>query len=308
MTSTTDDVVSRTAAVVSRTADLGGPTHYLDFGGPAEAPLLLLVHGLGGATWNWLALAPLLRDHVRVMAIDLAGHGLSPAAGRSTTVGGNRRLLDRFISEVAGEPVVLVGNSMGGMISILEAAAAPEQVRGAVLVDPALPRPLLSRGDARVAVQFAVMSLPLLGEAAYLRRRARFSAEHHIRQTLRLCTVDHHRVPDDVIAAGVEVIGQRDAKQFPPSDVTAAGRSVVQRVSRAGELRRSMAAITAPVLLLHGAKDRLVPVAAARQAAKQFPTWRLAVAEDIGHVPMMEAPEWTADQILDWLRTDTDLL
>ncbi|HEX3898479.1 MAG TPA: alpha/beta hydrolase [Mycobacteriales bacterium] len=296
------------ADLLSHTADLGGPTHYLDFGGPAEAPLLLLVHGLGGATWNWLALAPLLRDHVRVMAIDLAGHGLSPAAGRSTTVGGNRRLLDRFIREVAGEPVVLVGNSMGGMISILEAAAAPERVRGAVLVDPALPRPLLSRGDARVAAQFAVMSLPLLGEAAYVRRRARYSAEHHIRQTLRLCTVDQRRVPDDVIAAGVGVIERRGAAEFPPSDVTVAGRSVVQRVLRARELQRAMAAITSPVLLLHGAKDRLVPVAAARQAAKSFPSWRLAIAEDIGHVPMMEAPEWTADQILDWLRTDADLL
>ena len=91
---------------VSRTIDLGGPTHYLDFGGPAEGPLLLAVHGLGGAAWNWLALAPLLRDDVRMLAIDLAGHGLSPAAGRLTTVGANRRLLDRFIREVAGEPVM----------------------------------------------------------------------------------------------------------------------------------------------------------------------------------------------------------
>lgn len=304
---TTADSTERVAKAASRTADLGGPTHYVDFGGPADAPLLVMVHGLGGATWNWLALAPLLRDHVRVMAIDLAGHGLSPAAGRSTTVGANRRLLDRFLREVAGEPVVLVGNSMGGMISILEASSSPDQVRGTVLVNPALPRPLLSRGDARVAAQFAVMALPLLGEAAYVRRRARFSAEHHIRQTLRLCTVDHRRVPDEVIAAGVAVIEQRDARRFPPSDVTAAGRSVVQRVSFAGRLRRSMAAISSPVLLIHGAKDRLVPVAAAQQAARHFPSWRLAIADDVGHVPMMEAPEWTATQILDWLR-DTELL
>ncbi|HVW80615.1 MAG TPA: alpha/beta hydrolase [Mycobacteriales bacterium] len=296
------------ADAVSRTADLGGPTHYLDFGGPSAAPVLLLVHGLGGASWNWLALAPLLRDHVRVMAIDLAGHGQSPAAGRSTTVGGNRRLLDRFIREVAGEPVVLVGNSMGGLISILEAASCPDQVRGAVLVNPALPRPLLARGDVRVGLQFAVMSLPLLGEAAYLRRRARHSAEHHIRQTLRLCTVDMNRVPDEVVAAGVEVLSRREPAAFPPRDVTAAGRSVVLRVSRPRELRRAMAAVTAPVLLLHGAKDRLVPVASAREAAKAFPTWRLEVAEDIGHVPMMEAPQWTGSQILHWLHEDTDLL
>jgi pimeloyl-ACP methyl ester carboxylesterase len=307
MTATTSDTAIRVGNAESRTADLGGPTHYLDFGGPADAPLLVLVHGLGGASWNWLALAPLLREHVRLMAIDLAGHGLTPAAGRSTTVGGNRRLLSRFIREVACEPVVLVGNSMGGMISILEASHRPDQVRGAVLVNPALPRPLLSRGDARVALQFAARSLPLLGEAAYVRRRARYSAEHHIRATLRLCTVDSRRVPDEVIAAGVSVLDQRDTHLFPPADVTAAGRSVVLRVSRASELRRAMAAITAPVLLLHGAKDRLVPVASARQAAKSFPSWRLAVADDVGHVPMMEAPEWTAGQILGWLR-ETELL
>ena len=288
-------------AAVSRSADLGGPTHYLDFGGPAEAPLLLAVHGLGGAAWNWLALAPLLSQQVRVMALDLAGHGLPPASGRSTTVGANRRLVDRFIEEVAGKPVVLVGNSMGGMISVLEAAASPERVRGVVLVDPALPRPPFSRIDARVAMQFAVMAVPLIGEAAYARRRNRLDVADQIRRGLKMCTVDLSRVPDEVIDAGVAVFNQRNGRDFPPSDVMAAGRSVVQRVTQAPKLQRAMASIEAPVLVLHGARDRLVPVRAARQAAKTFPHWRLEVAENVGHVPMLEAAEWTAGHILDWL-------
>ena len=295
-------------AGISRTVDLDGPTHYLDFGGPEGAPLLVAVHGLSGAAWNWLALAPLLRDHVRVMAIDLAGHGLTPAAGRSTSVGANRRLLDRFIESVAGEPVVLVGNSMGGMISVLEAAAAPERVRGAVLVDPALPRPPLSRIDARVALQFAVMALRLVGEAAYTRRRHRGDIDHQIRQGLKMCTVDLARVPAHVIEAGVQVVRQRRGRDFPPSDVIAAGRSVVQRVSNAARLQRAMASIQAPVLILHGERDRLVPVRAARQATKTFPHWRLEVADDVGHVPMLEAADWSATHILDWLANDTKLL
>jgi pimeloyl-ACP methyl ester carboxylesterase len=293
---------------VSRTADLGGPTHYLDFGGPADAPLLLAVHGLGGAAWNWLALAPLLQPHVRIMAIDLAGHGLSPSAGRSTTVGANRRLVDRFIREIAQEPVVVVGNSMGGLISILEASAAPDQIRAAVLVDPALPRPVISRVDVRVAAQFAVMALPVIGAAALARRRARQSAEEIIRQGLTMCTVDIDRVPQDVIDAGVRTVRQRNNDDFPAADVVRAGRSVVERMSRTPQLRRAMASIQQPVLLIHGDHDRLVPIAAARQAAKRFPSWRLAVAENVGHVPMLEAAEWTATRILDWLRTDTPLL
>jgi hypothetical protein len=51
-----------------------------------------------------------------------------------------------------------------------------------------------------------------------------------------------------------------------------------------------------------------VPVAAARQAATRFPSWRLDVAKDVGHVPMLEVPDWTATRILDWLRGDARLL
>jgi pimeloyl-ACP methyl ester carboxylesterase len=62
--------------------------------------------------------------------------------------------------------------------------------------------------------------------------------------------------------------------------------------------------ITVPVLLLHGDKDRLVPIAAARAAAAANQHWRFAVAHGVGHVPQLEVPDWTLDQILDWLATD----
>ena len=51
----------------------------------------------------------------------------------------NQQLLHRFLTEVTGVPVVLVGNSMGGLITVLQAAEHPEKVAGAALVDPALP-------------------------------------------------------------------------------------------------------------------------------------------------------------------------
>ena len=63
-----------------------------------------------------------------------------------------------------------------------------------------------------------------------------------------------------------------------------------------------MGAIQVPVLLLHGEKDRLVPLAAARAVAARNPAWRFAVARDVGHVPQLEAPEWTVAQIREVLR------
>src|SRR5205814_821713 len=106
----------------AHTVDLDGPVHYVDFGGPADGPQLVLVHGLGGSCLNWCLLAPHLVTRARVVALDLAGFGLTHPRGRSTTVQANAALLDRFLRTVVGAPAILVGNSMGGMVSILESA------------------------------------------------------------------------------------------------------------------------------------------------------------------------------------------
>lgn len=300
--------VTATYAAPSKTVDLDGPTHYLDFGGPTDGPLILAVHGLGGSAWNWLAIAPLLTTRCRMIAIDLAGHGHSPAAGRSTTVLANRRLLDRFIREVIDEPVVLMGNSMGGLITLLESAKSPDLVQAAVLIDPALPRPLLSRVDPRVAMQFAVVALPFVGEAAFARRRKRQTVAEQVRETLKMCTVDISRVPPEVIAAGIRSIESRDPHDFTASDILYAARSLLRLLSRPQVVRRTFRRVTAPVLLLHGARDRLVSINVAKTIAREFPQWRFEIAEDIGHVPMLEAPEWTAKAIFDWLEVDAKLL
>jgi pimeloyl-ACP methyl ester carboxylesterase len=301
-------VVTTVHPAISRTVDLNGPTHYLDFGGPADGPLVLAVHGLGGSAWNWLAVAPLLTMRCRMLAIDLAGHGLSPAAGRSTSVQANRLLLDRFIREIVQAPVVLVGNSMGGLITLLEAGASPDVVLGAVLIDPALPRPLLSRVDPQVAMQFAVVALPGIGEAAFKRRRKRQTVSQQVNQTLRMCTVDIDRVPPEVVAAGIAAIESRNPADYLPADTLRAARSLMRLLSRPQLVRRAFSRITAPVMLIHGDHDRLVSINVAKATAREFPAWRFEIAEDIGHVPMLEAPAWTTEKIFDWMEHDAKLL
>jgi pimeloyl-ACP methyl ester carboxylesterase len=293
---------SKAGTARSEFVDLGGPTHYLDFGGNPRGPLLVCVHGLGGASWNWSAMAPLLTAEARVLAVDLAGHGRTQAAGRRTTVPANRRLLEEFLTEVAREPVVLVGNSMGGAISALQATATPDLVRGLVLIDPALPRPLLSPIDARVAASFAMIALPGLGEAAMRRRRYRISPEEQVRQTLALCCVDPGRVPANVVAMGVELARERARDRDAAPDFLLAARSLIKMLTWPMRFNAALRAIRAPVLLLHGDSDRLVPVRVARSVAAAHPTWRFEVAKGVGHVPQMEAAEWTADVIREWLR------
>src|SRR5829696_1508442 len=99
----------RSANGESRTVDLGGRVHYVDFGGPDDAPTVVLVHGLGGSHLNWDLFAPRLTERARVLAVDLPGFGLSEPGHRIATVQNNVTVLDQFIREVAGTPVVLVG-------------------------------------------------------------------------------------------------------------------------------------------------------------------------------------------------------
>lgn len=288
----------------ARSSNLDGEVAWLDFGGPDGGPLLVGVHGLGGAAWNWAALAPLLTDRFRLIAPDLAGHGLTPSAGRRTTVGANRRLLDRWLRDVVGEPAVLLGNSMGGAISLLEGATAPDLVRGLVLIDPALPRPIFSRVDPRVAASFAIASLPIVGKAIMTRRVHRAGIEAQVKETLRLCTVDLNRIPSWVVDLGIEYARARSKDPYATSDFMAAARSVVRLLSRPGPIRRAASTVDAagiPVLLVHGDRDRLVDIGIATDFAAHRPKWRFEIARDVGHIPMLEVPEWTADQIAAWL-------
>src|SRR6185437_6703544 len=137
----------------SHLTDINGPVHWVDFGGPTGAPPIVMVHGLGGSHLNWARVARPLTERNRVVALDLPGFGFSPAAGRRTSIEANSKIVDRFIDQIIGSPVILMGNSMGGAITILESAASPRKIAAVVLVDPALPRPP-ELPDPQVAAQF----------------------------------------------------------------------------------------------------------------------------------------------------------
>jgi pimeloyl-ACP methyl ester carboxylesterase len=285
----------------SRWIDLDGPVHYLDFGGPAHGPVIVCVHGLSGSAVNWSAIAPLLTGRCRVLAPDLAGHGLTRSVGRGTDVAANRALLHRFIEAVPTGPVILMGNSMGGMISLLEAGADPLIVAGLILVDPALPF-VPARPDLLVATMFVLGAAPGLGRAM-LGHVRRLPPERAVASIMSLCCTDASRVPSDVVAQHVEIARLRGSFSDAGRDISSAMRSVIATAGVGGgqAYRRGIRSITCPVLLLHGERDRLVPVSAARAAARANPSWSLVVLPGVGHVPQLEAPRECAAAITQWL-------
>jgi pimeloyl-ACP methyl ester carboxylesterase len=284
----------------SRTVDLDGPVHYVDFGGPEDGPAVVLVHGLGGSHLNWDLFAPLLDEHARVYALDLPGFGRSEPGARKASVSANAAALHRFLAEVVGEPAVLVGNSMGGMLSILATGEHPDAVTGLVLLDPAVPGPRRAL-DPLVALMFAIYAVPFVGERFMRMRRTRQSELVRVREMLTLVGVDADTVPPEVIDRSVTLLQEREDVEGMDRAFLAAARSLLRLLVDPRRYRKAMASIRVPVLLVHGDRDRLIPVAAARDIARRHPSWRYLELADVGHVPQLQVPEKLAAEVLGWL-------
>jgi pimeloyl-ACP methyl ester carboxylesterase len=294
-------------------ADLGSTRprmHYVDFGAPAEPGVsahtpLVLVHGLGGSHLNWVLLGPLLRRHGRVYAVDLAGFGLTRGGERESTVTANVGLLAAFLREVVGKPAVLVGNSMGGMVSLLLAAAHPELVARLVLLDPSIPTRRRD-ADRQVAATFFVYGIPRVGEA-FVRRIGERSDRQRVMDTTNLCFADPTRADPAVLDAGVELLAYR-REHVPDAQAAflSAARSIVRVLQRGRQYAALLRGLAVPVLLVHGERDRLVPVLAARTAAAENPGWTVEILPEVGHAPMLERPDLVAGIIGDWLEAPQD--
>ena len=284
-----------------RTTDLDGPFSWVDHGGPDDGQVIVAVHGLGGSHANWHDLAPLLTRTHRLLAVDLAGHGRTPRAGRSASVRANCMLLGRFLDQEVPGPVVLLGNSMGASISILHAAEHPERVRGLALIGPALPRARTAVPNRALAKQVALFAVPGLAERSLARRRARLSAEAFVQATLELTCADPSKVSAEFRGVAARLCAERANGPDAEAALSEAARSVGLLVARAGAYRALLASVTAPGIVLQGELDRLVPPSGVRQLTALQPRWPVHLLDGVGHVPQIEDPVRTADLLLPFL-------
>lgn len=286
----------------ARTVDIDGEVHYLALNEAGEGPVFVCVHGLGGAHTNWLALAPLLAQRGRVFVPDLIGFGRTPLGERTAAVMSNVDLVKRFLDSVVGEPAILVGNSMGGYISMSVAASSPERVSGLALVDPAIARIGGQAVDRTVAALFATYMIPKVGERFVDARVRKLGPERVLRDTLQMCCVDPSRVPQHVVDAQLALAHERfRSMPWATTAFLQAARSLLGKLARRSRYDEMVAAISAPTLLIMGTQDRLVPIAAGRRLASLRPDWEYAEFEHLGHVPQMEDAPAVFAAIEKWL-------
>jgi pimeloyl-ACP methyl ester carboxylesterase len=282
--------------------DIDGPVYVADFGG--GGPVMLLVHGLGGAHLNWMAVAPALAADHHVFALDLPGFGRSPLAGRRSTIAANVDMVSRVIARLAPGPVVLMGNSMGGLLAVGVAARRPSLVYLLVLVDPAVPPPrgtFPPRLDSVSRTFIATAFMPRWGARRLSRAVAKVGPDSLVRETMRLVSADPSRIEQTVLDAHIALEAERLAESSWHESFYAATRSLVAALVQKRRVFRWVQEVAAPTLLLQGDRDRLVPVASARNIAMLRPDWEYHEFAGAGHVPMLEVPGEFVEVVGDWL-------
>jgi pimeloyl-[acyl-carrier protein] methyl ester esterase len=245
-----------------------------------EGPDLVLIHGWGLNGGVWDTLVPLLEPGFSITRVDLPGHGRSAWQADEGLDG-----LARAVLECVPERAAWLGWSLGGLVAARAAFAAPERIERLILV--AATPSFVSRPDWPAAMApglFEAFARDL--QRDYLRTLQRFLA-------LQVRGSDGA----DVV---LRALRTRLLQYGPPvPEALMAGLAIL----RATDLRARFADIACPVLLLMGARDTLVPAAAAQPVAAFLPDARVELIDGAGHAPFLACPERVAGIIGDFLRS-----
>lgn len=241
--------------------------------GPKDAPAVVMLHGFGASLHTFEPWAEALSADHRVIRFDLPGAGLSePDPTGLYTDARSMEILLALLDRLGIERASLVGHSIGGRLAWSVAAAHPDRVDKLVLVAPdGFASPGFEYGKAPetsvlVKSMRYVLPKPML--------RASLAPAYGDPKLLTDATVD--RYYDLMLAPGA-----RDA-------MIARMEQTVRH-----DPRPALRTITAPVLLVWGSDDGMIPAINAQDYLREMAQARLSTFPGLGHVPHEEAPETT---------------
>ena len=249
-------------------------THYVVAG---QGPPVVLVHGLGSSAATWQRTIEPLAERHTVYALDMPGHGDSEKPEVQYSLEAGIAYLSDFLDALDVPRAALVGNSMGGLLSLGMALERPERVTRLALVDAA--------GLGReLAIALRLASLPVVGEL--MRRGSVFG---YARALMREASSEG-RITWSVMVDAFR--GARIAPEASRAELNALRNGVNFRGVRPDYiLLDRLPELQAPLLIIWGAQDKVFPVAHAYTAAVKHPSAQVEVLDRCGHWPQLEQAE-----------------
>ncbi|HIK55697.1 MAG TPA: alpha/beta fold hydrolase [Synechococcales cyanobacterium M55_K2018_004] len=257
---------------------------------------IVLLHGFGAALTQWHRNISVLGQHHPVYAVDLLGFGASEKASADFEVKLWAEQIRDFCQQVVGQPVVLVGHSLGALVALTLAVTYPDLVRGLILVTlPAarqelLPKPL----QTLVGKIESFFSAPLFIKPIFhVARRPGF-----IRAALKQVYAQPELVTDELVESFVTPTADRGAAKVLCRLVKERTKNIFSASAHALLRHLDM-----PVLMLWGQQDRVIPIAWGRELARTYKHLKLVELSPAGHCPYDECPEQVNREILNWVET-----
>lgn len=276
-----------------------GVLHWKDYGGAGD--LIVMVHGIGGTSANWDAVGPRFATLGRAVALDLPGFGLSPPF-KDWELATHAMAVRQFISELGG-PAILVGNSMGCVISEIVASQHPHLVQALVLISPATPPPTLRNNGVHwpTARRMLWQVTPAVGPTLTRRILEGHSPEDLVKLALQMITDHPGRVPMELVESFNQLARARQHLPWAAEATPATGRSIARLFRKRSRLVAIVRDIRAPTLVVHGLDDKIVSPAWVEWLCNLRPDWELVQMENTGHTPMMDSPVRLMGVVAGWL-------
>jgi pimeloyl-[acyl-carrier protein] methyl ester esterase len=240
---------------------------------------LVLLHGWGMNAAVWDDVAADLAKHFRVHCVDLPGYGNSSISQPYTLAG-----ITDALAAVMPQPAVICGWSLGGQVALNWALHAPRQVERLVLIATT---PRFVNGAQWESGIDAVMFEGL----------ARDLADDYRATLQRFLGL---QAQDDADARAVlrRLRGMMLKRGEPVVAALAAGLQILKET----DLRDSLPQISQPALILHGARDAIVPLAAGVYLQRTLPRAVLEVCAGAAHAPFVACPRRAAQRIVEFCR------
>ena len=253
--------------------DLDGTPLHVRESGPADAPAIVMIHGFGASLHTWEPWARALSETHRVVRFDLPGSGLSPPDVENDYSDARvLRIMIRLMEARNIARAVLIGHSIGGRIAWRFAHAHPARVDRLVLIAP----------DGFASPGFEYGAAPEISAVTGLMRYAL------PRSLLRSQLAGSYGDPS---ALSPQVVDRYHDLMRAPGSRGALIERLKQTVLT--DPRPALKKIKAPVLLIWGREDALIPWTHAQDYLDHLPSARLESFSGLGHVPHEEAPSTT---------------